>query len=160
MDEGSEAASSKKINKPCSKGTYARATMPNIVQPQVAGNPTPILIESTLNPFEPLNFQEEPPAIAHDLEQHASPPALEENNTGSLPTQPENQVEGSSSSSYADMIRNKPPEMSGSSEYDTFERPSKKSRRKSLKEAREEEAKRHKIQGSKPTLEMSIGRNT
>jgi hypothetical protein len=30
------------------------------VQPQGDGNPTPILIESTLNPFDPLNSQEEP----------------------------------------------------------------------------------------------------
>jgi hypothetical protein len=154
------SAPSKQINKPRSKGTPPGAIVPNTVQPQGVGNPTPIQIESTLNPFDPLNSQEEPPATALDLDQQASPPALEEINSGALPTQPENQVEGSSSPSYTDMIRKKPLEMSGSSEDDTFERLVKKEGRKSLKEAREEEAERHKMQGNQPTLKMSIGRNT
>ena len=46
----------------------------------------------------------------------------------------------------------------GSSEDETYERPSKRARRKSHKEAREEEAERLKIQGSQSTIEMSIGK--
>eukprot|EP00253_Pinus_taeda_P023537 PITA_23537 len=51
-------------------------------------------------------------------------------------------------------------ENSNSSEDETYERPSKKAGRKSRKEKREEEAERLKTQGSQPTIEMSIGRNT
>ena len=47
--------------------------------------------------------------------------------------------------------------MLGSLEDETFEIPSKKAGRKSLKEAREEEAKRKEMQGIQSTLEMSIG---
>ena len=65
-----------------------------------------------------------------------------------------------SSPPYVDMIRKKPPELSGSSEDKTFKRPSKKAGRKSLREAREEEAHRQKMQGIQTTLEMSIGQNT
>jgi hypothetical protein len=85
---------------------------------------------------------------------------LEEFNPRALPPQLENKEEGSSSSSYADMIRRKPSEMSGSSEDDTCERPSKKAGRKSLKEVREEEAERQKMWGIQPTLKMSIEQNT
>jgi hypothetical protein len=49
---------------------------------------------------------------------------------------------------------------SGSSKDEAFERPSKRAVRKSRKELREEEAERLKVQGSQPTIEMSIGRNT
>ena len=58
------------------------------------------------------------------------------------------------------MIRKKPPDSSISSDHETFERPSKNAGRKSLKEAREEEAEMQKMHGSQTTLEMSIGRNT
>ena len=58
------------------------------------------------------------------------------------------------------MIRKKSLEISGSSEDETFERPSKRARRKSHKEAREEEAERQKMQRIQPMIEMSIGRNT
>jgi hypothetical protein len=61
---------------------------------------------------------------------------------------------------YAEIAKKKPEESSGSSEDETFERPSKKPGRKSRKEKREEEAERLKTQGSQPTLEMSMGRNT
>jgi hypothetical protein len=62
--------------------------------------------------------------------------------------------------SYAEIAKKNPEESSGSSEDETFERPSKKAGRKSRKEKREEEAERFKIQGSQSTIEMSIGRNT
>ena len=58
------------------------------------------------------------------------------------------------------MTRKKPSESLNSSEDETFERPSKKAGRKSLKEAREEEVERQKMQGIQATLEMSIGWNT
>jgi hypothetical protein len=65
-----------------------------------------------------------------------------------------------SNPSYAEIAKKKPEESSGSSEDETFERPSKRAGRKSRKEKREEEAERFKTQGSQPTIEMSIGRNT
>jgi hypothetical protein len=65
-----------------------------------------------------------------------------------------------SNPSYAEITKKKPEESSGSSEDESFERPSKKAGRKSRKEKREEEAERFKTQGSQPTIEMSIGRNT
>jgi hypothetical protein len=49
-------------------------------------------------------------------------------------------IGASSSPSYVDIIKNKPLKNSGSSEDESFERPSKRARRKSHKEAREEEA--------------------
>jgi hypothetical protein len=58
------------------------------------------------------------------------------------------------------MTRKKTPEISGSSEDETTERPLKRVGRKSHREAREEEAERQKMQGSQATIEMSIGRNT
>ena len=58
------------------------------------------------------------------------------------------------------LTKKKPPESSNSSEDETFERPSKKVGRKSLTEAREEEAEKQKMQGSQATIEMSISRNT
>jgi hypothetical protein len=66
----------------------------------------------------------------------------------------------SSSPSYADIIKNKPLEISRSSEDESLERPSKRAGRKSYKEAREEEVERQKMQGIQPTIELSIGRNT
>jgi len=47
-----------------------------------------------------------------------------------------------------------------SSEDEIIERPAKRAGRKSRREVREEEAERQKTQGSQPTIEMSIGRNT
>jgi len=58
------------------------------------------------------------------------------------------------------MTRKKTLEISGSSEGETTERPSKRVGRKTRREAKEEEAKRQKMQGSQATIEMSIGRNT
>jgi hypothetical protein len=75
-------------------------------------------------------------------------------------TQSGSPLGNSSSPSYAEMIKKKPLETSGSSEEESFERPSKRAGRKSHKEAREEEAERQKMQGSQSTIEMSIGRNT
>jgi hypothetical protein len=65
-----------------------------------------------------------------------------------------------SNPSYAEMARKKPVESSDTSEDESFERPTKKPGRKSRKEKREEEAEKYKTQGSQPTLEMSIGRNS
>lgn len=65
-----------------------------------------------------------------------------------------------SNPSYVEVTRKKAIESSGSSEDETYERPSKRVGRKSCKEMREEEAERLKTQGSQATIEMSIGRNT
>ena len=59
--------------------------------------------------------------------------------------------------SYAEATRKKAIEISGSSEDETYERPSKRAGRKSHKEMREEEVERLKTQGSQATIEMSIG---
>jgi hypothetical protein len=58
------------------------------------------------------------------------------------------------------MTKKKPPENSRSSKEETFERPMKRAGRKSHKEAKGEEVKRQKMQGSQPTIEMSIGKNS
>ena len=55
--------------------------------------------------------------------------------------------------------KKKPMDNSVSSNEDPLGKSSKKGR-KSLKTVREEEAERLKMQGSQPTLKMSIGRNT
>eukprot|EP00253_Pinus_taeda_P017979 PITA_17979 len=65
-----------------------------------------------------------------------------------------------SNPSYADVTRKKPAESSDSSEEENYEQPTRKVGRKSCREAREEEAERLKTQGSQPTIEMSIGRNS
>ena len=57
-----------------------------------------------------------------------------------------------SSLSYVEVVRKKPSESSGSSEDESFERPSKKAGRKYHREAREEEVERKKMQGSQTTL--------
>jgi hypothetical protein len=48
----------------------------------------------------------------------------------------------------------------GSSDDETFERPSKRAGRRSNKETREEESERQKTLGSQATIEMTLGRNT
>lgn len=58
------------------------------------------------------------------------------------------------------MTRKKTTKISGSLEDETTERPSKSVGRKSHREAGEEEAERQKMQGSWPTIEMSINKNT
>jgi hypothetical protein len=73
---------------------------------------------------------------------------------------PSSLIGTSSSPSYAEIAKKKPPKNFESSEDESFERPSKRPGRKSHKEAREEEAKRKKMQGSQSTIEVSIGRNT
>jgi len=65
-----------------------------------------------------------------------------------------------SNPTHADVTRKKPAESSDSSEEENYEQPTRKVDRKSRREAREEEAERLKTQGSQPTIEMSIGRNS
>ena len=66
------------------------------------------------------------------------------------------------SPSYVDIIKQKKKnqENTGSSDEETFERPSKKVGRRTNKETREEESERQKTLGSQTTIEMTIGRNT
>jgi hypothetical protein len=92
-----------------------------------------------------------------NVEQADTPPS---NKEGGEPIQIEANQGSPSNPSYAEIARKKPVESSGSSEDETYERPSKKAGRKSRKEKREEEAERLKTQGSQSTIEMSIGRNT
>jgi len=91
------------------------------------------------------------------VEQADTPPL---NKEGGEAIQIEANQGSPSNPSYAEIARKKPVESSGSLEDETYERPSKKARRKSRKEKREEEAERLKTQGSQSTIEMSIGRNT
>jgi len=96
--------------------------------------------------------------MIEELEKQTLPPIEEKDNAEA--TQSGSPIGISSSPSYAEMIKKKPMETSGSSEEETFERPSQRVGRKSHKESREEEAERKKTQGSQSTIEMSIGRNT
>ena len=61
--------------------------------------------------------------------------------------------------SYAEIIKKKQGDNSGSFEEDSIEQITKHGGRKSRKEVREKEAKRLKMQGSQSTIEMSIGRS-
>ena len=97
-----------------------------------------------MNPFEILSTLEDPPAPAKDRDQHPLSTFIEEVNARILPAHLGSPARGSSPS-YANMTRKKPPKSSGSSKDETFERPSKTIGRKSLREAREEEAKRKKM---------------
>jgi len=92
-----------------------------------------------------------------NLEHVANPSPIKE---GEEAPQVETAQQSPSSPSYADVIRKKLEESSGSLEDETFERPTKKAGRKSRKELREEEAQRLKVQGSQATIEMTMGRNT
>lgn len=92
-----------------------------------------------------------------NLEQIAVPPSIKE---GEEATQVEPTQGSPSNPSYADVTRKNSKESSGSSEDETFERPSKRAGRKSHKELREEEVERLKVQGSQATIEMTMGRNT
>ena len=66
---------------------------------------------------------------------------------------------GTSSPSYAEILKKKSVDTSSSAEEDSIEQSTKKASRKSRKEVREEEAERLKMQGSQATIEMSIGRS-
>jgi hypothetical protein len=77
-----------------------------------------------------------------------------------VPGQTAGTLEVAPSPSYVDIARKKVIDPSSSSEDEILERPAKRAGRKSRKEAREEEAERQKTQGSQPTIEMSIGKNT
>ena len=65
----------------------------------------------------------------------------------------------SSSPSYAEILKKKVAESSGSSDEDTFEQSSKKTGRNSRKEIREEEVKCLKMKGSQATIEMALGKS-
>ena len=90
------------------------------------------------------------------MDQADTPPS---NKEGREPVQTEDNQGSPSNPSYAEIARKKLVESSGSSEDETYEKPSKKEGRKSRKEKREEEAERLKTQGSQSTIEMSIGQN-
>ena len=63
------------------------------------------------------------------------------------------------SPSYADITKKKLTDTTGSSDEDSIGQLSKKSSKKSQKEAREDEADRLKMQGSQSTIEISFGRS-
>jgi hypothetical protein len=103
-----------------------------------------------------INDTEEPEIM--DSRIQSSPPPNGKD-TGA-PGQAEGTLEIAPSPSYADIAKKKAIDPSSSSEDEILERPAKRAGRKSHKEAREEEAERQKTQGSQPTIEMSINRNT
>ena len=107
--------------------------------------------ESPSNNFKTLCTLEDPQVSTKDRDQQPLFTAIEEVNVGIL-LDHLGSLARVYSPSYVDMIRNKPLESSGSSEDETFERHLKKAGRKYLKEAREEEAKRQKMQGIQTTL--------
>jgi len=109
------------------------------------------------NPFKSLKPPPDPPETEReDLPQLNNTDTLEPSNNPNLT--PSN----TSSPSYADIIKQKKKntENTGSSDDETFERPTKKVGRRSNKETREEESERQKTLGSQATIEMTFGRNT
>jgi len=114
---------------------------------------------ASINPFKTLNTSIEiPETRTEEIEQQV--PSLEAEKKNIEVTQLDSPTGTSSSPTYAEMTRKKPPKTSRSSEDETFKRPSKIVGRKSHKEAREEEVERQKMKGSQSTIEMPIGRNT
>jgi hypothetical protein len=114
--------------------------------------------EKDATPKELENTQNNPAGATQENQVQTEAPPLNKEGGAAI------QVEASQGSppnpSYAEITRKKQVDSSGSSEDETFERPSKRAGRKSRKELREEEAERLKVQGSQSTIEMSIGRNT
>jgi hypothetical protein len=76
--------------------------------------------------------------MIEEPEQQTLPPVVEKDNVEE--THSSSPIGISLPPSYAEMIKKKPMETFGSSEEESFERPSKRAGRKSHKEAREEEA--------------------
>lgn len=109
-----------------------------------------IPFESLTPPSEPLETEQEDPPQLNDS-------AFQAPGNTSNPNPSNN-----SSPSYADIIKQKKKKTynAGSSDDETFERPSKRARRRSNKEAKEEESERQKTLGSQATIEMTLGRNT
>ena len=68
----------------------------------------PPQVEASLNPFETLSTQEEPPIIAKETKEHAHSSTFEEDITQILPSHIGSPIRGSYSPSYVDMLRNKP----------------------------------------------------
>jgi hypothetical protein len=123
-------------------------------QPDGVPNPTP----QPATQAEKLSKETEEPDIIMENRVHPkSPPKRKD--TGEQ-GKTAGSLEAAPSPSYADIARKKIMEPVSSSEDEILERPAKRAGRKSRKEAREEEAERQKTQGSQPTIEMSIGRNT
>jgi hypothetical protein len=121
-----------------------------------SSNPTQ---EKSSNSKEPSQnkISTKPPEI---LEQSAPPHSHKEDKEVEEVTHLEVPQGSPSNPTYAEVTRKKSAESSDSSEEENFEQPTRKVGRKSRREARKEEAERLKIQGSQPTLEMSIGRNS
>ena len=109
-----------------SKGSGA----PSIGNALGEGSSTLPIPEASKNPFEILS---NPPEISdpmiEELEQQILSPTIGENNVEIHFGSPI----GASSPSNAYIIKNKPPKISGSSEDESFERPSKRGGRKSHK---------------------------
>jgi hypothetical protein len=138
-----------------SKGATKTGNSGQIEPEKIAGssNPPPHADPQT----EKVNNDTEEPEIMDSRTQSSPPPNGKD--TGA-PGQAEGTLEVVPSPTYADIARKKVIDPSSSSEDEILERPAKRAGRKSRKEAREEEAERQKTQGSQPTIEMSIGRNT
>jgi hypothetical protein len=142
--------------KPRSKGITKESNPGQSGQEQKDGTSNPMSKSGSQN-AEPSKAIEEPEANMDSNEQSKPSPngkgTEEQGKTaGTLEVAP--------SPSYADIARKKVLESPSSSEDEILERPAKRAGRKSRREAREEEAERQKTQGSQPTIEMSIGRNT
>ena len=112
---------------------------------QAEGSSVPSRADIPTNPFEILSTLEklQDPADKED-EQQANNMEENKRQEETVPLQSKTPKVASSSPTYADMTRKKTPEISGSSEDETAERPSKRVGRKTHKEAREEEVERQK----------------
>jgi len=121
-------ALSKHNNRSKGKGMSKGSGAPYVGNALWEGSSTLPIPEASKNPFEILN---NPPEISdpmiEELEQQILSPTIGKNNVEILSGIP---AGASSSPSYEDIIKNKPPEISGSSEDESFERPSKRGGRK------------------------------
>jgi hypothetical protein len=146
-----KTGTAKSISKGATKNDNSRKIEPEKINR--SSNPPPHAEPQT----ERVNKDTEEPEIM-DSRTHSSPPPNGKD-TGA-PGQAEGTLEVVPSPTYADIARKKVIDPSSSLEDEILERPAKRAGRKSRKEAREEEVERQKTQGSQPTIEISIGRNT
>ena len=141
----------------------------NLPKPQAIENPNassnhfvvlsspevPILEEGELQQFE---VQDDEPKVNTGPMEQAGATNSELPSVGESLQQNHPSLSGAKTSpSYAEITKKKLVDSSGSSDEDSIEQLSKKSGRKSRKEARVEEADKQNMWGSQSTIEMSFG---
>jgi hypothetical protein len=157
-----KAAPAKQNTRTRGKGALPGSGAIPLAQIQGEGSSAPPRADPDNNPFEILSTPEEPSPVlaAEEPEQQPNSTIEDKNMDETAHLQAESPRGASNPPTYIEMTRKKTPEISGSSDDETFERPSKRDGRKTHREAREAEAERQKMQGNQSMIEMSIGRNT